>query len=760
MEFKIITAILQEEFGLKEVTVKPLYGYDNKNYLVRSSQGKCIFKTYSNYKGLLEVLEAETQLLLHLQSKGIQEVPQPIPFVDGSFLKVLTIGEQSNPCRLLTFVEGTFMGDAPLNSDVICALGYYAGQLDRALLDFDHVALRARIWEWDLQSVQLNKKYLTAIASPKKRNLVSYFFQQYEYQVLPLLPQLRKATIHNDLNEWNILVQGNNVLGVIDFGDCTHSQLINEVAIMATYVFYASEEPLQWAEPLLGSYHSVLPLEEKEISVLYYLIAMRLCTSVCNSAHAAAIDPNNTYASVSEEKAWTLLYKWLEIGAVKAENSFRKAVGLSKKGTSSMAQALADRKKHLSAILSISYKKPILMQRAAFQYMFDHQGNSYLDAYNNIPHVGHQHPMVVEAGQRQMGKLNTNTRYLYDLLPAYVERLLAKFPKSLNKVFLVNSGSAASDLTIRLAKAHTGFQDLLVMEHGYHGNTQIGINISDYKFNHPKGQGQSCHIHKTILPDTYRGQYHKNDGTAGKAYAHEAIRNLKSLSQPLAAFISEPIVGCGGQVPLAKGYLGPLYSAIREQGGVCISDEVQTGFGRLGDVFWGFEQQDVVPDIVVLGKPMGNGHPIGAVVTTAEVAASFEKGVEFFSSFGGNPVSCAIGMAVLEVMEQEKLQENALEVGNHYMKLLKELGKEHSCIGDVRGSGLFIGMDMVREGSKEAHTSLAQHLKNALREQYILVSTDGPHDNVIKSKPPLCFTKANAEKVVDRIRGILKGYKA
>ena len=400
------------------------------------------------------------------------------------------------------------------------------------------------------------------------------------------------------------------------------------------------------------------------------------------------------------------------------------------------------------------------MQRAAFQYMFDHQGNSFLDAYNNIPHVGHQHPMVVEAGQHQMGKLNTNTRYLYDLLPAYAERLLTKFPKSLNKVFLVNSGSAASDLAIRLAKAHTGFQDLLVMEHGYHGNTQIGINISDYKFNHPKGQGQSSHIHKTILPDTYRGQYHKNDGTAGKAYANEAIQNIKSLSQPLAAFISEPIVGCGGQVPLAKGYLKPLYNTIRGQGGVCISDEVQTGFGRLGDVFWGFEQQDVVPDIVVLGKPMGNGHPVGAVVTTAEIAASFEKGVEFFSSFGGNPVSCAIGMAVLEVMEEEKLQENALEVGNHYMKLLKELGKEHPCIGDVRGSGLFIGIDMVREGSKEAHTALAQHVKNALREQYTLVSTDGPHDNVIKSKPPLCFTKANAERVVDQIRGILKGYKA
>ena len=224
----------------------------------------------------------------------------------------------------------------------------------------------------------------------------------------------------------------------------------------------------------------------------------------------------------------------------------------------------------------------------------------------------------------------------------------------------------------------------------------------------------------------------------------------------MAAFIAEPIVGCGGQVPLAKGYLKEIYSAIRKQGGVCISDEVQTGFGRLGDVFWGYEMYDVVPDIVILGKPMGNGHPIGAVVTTDEIAEAFNNGMEFFSSFGGNPVSCAIGQSVLDVIEEEQLQQNAKEVGGYYLSQLWELQQKHKFIGDVRGLGLFIGFELVKDRlTLEPDTKLAQKIKNELRDKFILVSTDGPYDNVIKSKPPLCFSKENVDEVTEAINSIL-----
>ena len=238
----------------------------------------------------------------------------------------------------------------------------------------------------------------------------------------------------------------------------------------------------------------------------------------------------------------------------------------------------------------------------------------------------------------------------------------------------------------------------------------------------------------------------------------DAIKIIENSAKPIAAFITEPVVGCGGQVPLAKGYLKHMYLAIRKQGGICISDEVQTGFGRLGNVFWGFEAQEVVPDIVIVGKPMANGHPTGAVVCTTAIADSFSKGVEFFSSFGGNPVSCAIANAVLEEIETGQLQQNAKDVGAYYLSLFKALQKKYNCIGDVRGSGLFIGVEIVKDNSIQQDYQLAKHIKNELRNKHILVSTDGPFDSVIKTKPPLCFTKENAKTVVDAIDIVLEEY--
>ena len=455
---------------------------------------------------------------------------------------------------------------------------------------------------------------------------------------------------------------------------------------------------------------------------------------------------------MSELAAWTLLHRWLEINPNHAGKVFHESIGVPVQPSEPVEQKVALRNKFISPVVSLSYSKPIYMERAAFQYMYDGYGNTFLDAYNNIPHVGHMHPRVVEAGQRQMAKLNTNTRYVYDLLQKYSEKLLSKFPSKLNKVFFVNSGSAASDLAIRLARHHTQCDNIMVMEHGYHGHTMTGIEISDYKFSNKKGPGQKPWILKAPIPDTYWGKYHDED--AGRKYALEAADLLGRFGEKVAAFIAEPIVGCGGQVPLAPGYLKNLYPEIRAQGGVCISDEVQTGFGRLGSHFCGFETHEVVPDIVILGKPMGNGHPLGAVVTTEEIAGSFEKGVEFFSSFGGNPVSCAIGLAVLEVMEEEQLQLHALQTGKYFTKLMNKLQRDFSCIGDVRGSGLFLGFEIIDEAGNQ-NTVLASHIKNELRNRHILISTDGPFDNVLKSKPPLCFNEANAEWVVENIADIL-----
>jgi ethanolamine-phosphate phospho-lyase len=746
--------LLKEEFGIDALNIKKLGGYDNANYHIQTSSNNYIFKTYPYAQELFDLIETETKALLFLNQDKKQTFPIPISFISGDFTKVLELDGKTTICRMLSFINGNFIGDIDPTKKTYASLGSFLARLDLKLQGFNSYILKARKWEWDLQYLYLNKKYISDILNAHDRNVVRYFFQQFEEIVVPVLPELRKQTTYNDANEWNVLVNNENVSGLIDFGDMAHTPLINELAIAITYACYDKENPLEWAIPIIKSYNKTLPLEEKELKILYYLIAGRLCTSVCNSAHSKKTNPDNTYATGSEKFAWSTLYKLLATSPIGAENMFRKAAGMSIPRTTPETEEIKRRHKHISPILSLSYSRPIFMVRAAFQYMYDGYGNAILDAYNNIPHVGHSHPKVVEAGQQQMAQLNTNTRYLYDLLPRYSEKLLSKFPKSLNKVYFVNSGSAASDLALRMVHSHTKRKKLMVMEHGYHGNTQMGIDVSDYKFNNAKGAGKKEHILKTPIPDTYNGKYKEKN--AGSLYAKEAIEQISNSVEPIAAFISEPIVGCGGQVPLADGYLKEVYPAIRERGGVCISDEVQTGFGRLGDHFWGYEAQEVIPDIVILGKPMANGHPMGAVVTTDEIASSFNEGVEFFSSFGGNPVSCAIALSVLEVIEEEKLQKNAKEVGDHYKSLLLALKKEHKCIGDVRGSGLFLGIEIIDEKTQKTNRKLAHRIKNELRNKNILISTDGPHDSVLKTKPPLCFTKENAETVVSAIDSILK----
>ncbi len=747
---------LKREFNFQNPQIKLLAGYFNLNYLVSDQDEKFILKTYPFDAEYSDILEAENEVLLQLSAHLSSGIPTPIPFKKDQYLLSKDLEGKPTLFRMLSYLGGDFLGSIPASIATYDSLGSFLAELDLGLKECKNYVLRSRQLNWDIQYLQLNKPLISSIESASDRSLVSYFFLQFEEHVVPLIPQLRKQLIHGDANEWNILTEEGQVTGIIDFGDCTYSPLINEVAIALTYIIYDKEKPLDWVADFLKAYHQKIQLEAQELEILYYLIAARLCISVCQSAQARKVDPENSYATISEKAAWATLRKWIAISPLGASNTFKKLVNLPVSDFIPIQTQLERRYQSISPILSVSYKQPIAITNAAFQYMYDDRGNAILDAYNNIPHVGHSHPKVVAAGQRQLAKLNTNTRYLYDSLAEYAEKLLAKFPPSLSKVYFVNSGSAASDLAMRIATAHTKSQNYMVMEHGYHGNTQISIDISDYKFSNKKGIGQKPNILKAAIPDTYLGKYKNDDGSAGAAYAKDAITQMKEFGGKIGAFIAEPIIGCGGQVPLAKGYLQTLYPGARAQGCICISDEVQTGFGRVGTHFWGYEAQGVIPDMVVLGKPMGNGHPMGAIVCTEEIAESFSQGVEFFSSFGGNPVSCEIGIAVLDVIAEEDLQENARIVGDYYLELFREVQKNHACIGDVRGSGLFLGVELVKAGTTEPDTALASRIKNELRNRNILISTDGPHDNVLKTKPPLCFSKENAADVVYQIGDILK----
>lgn len=421
---------------------------------------------------------------------------------------------------------------------------------------------------------------------------------------------------------------------------------------------------------------------------------------------------------------------------------------------------LAARRTRLGGNLSIGYRDPLKIARGWMQWLYDGEGRRYLDAYNNVPHVGHCHPRVVHAGQAQMGVLNTNTRYLSDLLNEYAERLAATLPAPLRVCWFVNSASEANELALRLARACTGRRDTIVLEAAYHGNTTGLIDISPYKHAGPGGSGAPDWVHVAPLPDTYRGAFRRSDPDAGPRYARavgDIVDRLAGAGRGLAAFIAETCPSVGGQLVFPPGYLREVYRRVRAAGGVCIADEVQTGLGRMGTSFWAFEDQGVVPDIVVAGKPLGNGHPIGAVVTTPEIAAAFDNGMEYFSTFGGNNVSCAIGLAVLDVLRDEGLQAHALRVGDRMLAGLRELGARHPLFGDVRGSGLFLGVELVRDrATLEPAGAEASWVANRMREHGILLGTDGPWHNVVKIRPPMPFDEADADRLVETLDRVLR----
>lgn len=425
----------------------------------------------------------------------------------------------------------------------------------------------------------------------------------------------------------------------------------------------------------------------------------------------------------------------------------------------SKEEILCLRRLHLGRNLSIAYRKPLKIVRGFKQYLYDENGQAYLDAVNNVAHVGHCHPRVVRAGRIQMAILNTNTRYLHDYLVEYALRLAEKLPEPLRIFYFVSSGSEANDLALRLAWTHTRRRDIIVVDGAYHGNLSSLIDISPYKFDGPGGQGPPPHVHKVPTPDVYRGPYRSKNFQAGHLYAlavQETVERLEEEGRGVAAFICESLMGCAGQIVYPDGYLAEAFAYVRQAGGVCIADEVQVGFGRVGSHFWGFETQGVCPDIVTMGKPIGNGHPLAAVVTSPEIAASFDTGMEYFNTFGGNPVSCAIGMAVLDVIREERLQENALEVGTYLKSRLVELKGKAPLIGDVRGLGLFLGVELVLDPLSLAPAAAeAAYVMERMREKGVLISLDGPWRNVLKIKPPLVFTRENADFLVESLAEIL-----
>lgn len=422
---------------------------------------------------------------------------------------------------------------------------------------------------------------------------------------------------------------------------------------------------------------------------------------------------------------------------------------------------LARRRVRLGPSLSLSYREPLTIVRGEGAYLYDAGGHAYLDLVNNVAHVGHAHPKVVEAAARQKAILETNTRYLHPAILDYADRLAATLPAGLEVIHLVNSGSEANELALRMARAATGRRDVVVLEGGYHGNTSGLVDVSPYKFDGPGGTGRPPATHVAPLPDSYRGRHRNGEPAIASAYAADLGDVLAAAAadgHPAGAFLLESAPGSAGQVIPPAGYLAAAYARARDAGAVVIADEVQVGLGRVGSHWWGFEVDGAVPDIVTMGKPLGNGHPLGAVATTRAIADAFANGMEYFNTFGGNPVSAAIGLAVLDVMEAEGLRERAAESGARFVAGLRELATRHEAIGEVRGLGLFIGVVLVSDRiSRGPATTLADALVEGAKDRGVLLSTDGPHHDVLKIKPPLVIGEADIDRAIEVLDEVLAG---
>lgn len=993
---QLASRIAAERYGL-EATASVLPGEYDDNFRLTVASGESFVLKIMHPAREPDLLDLQVRALQHL---GARAPSLQLPRIHLSLAgkAVETLRDENGETRhvwMLTYIAGQPLAQStPRTPELLDSLGQFLGRMDQALADFSHPSARREL-KWDSSRAGWIREYLHHVPEPRRR-LVERFMALYESQVLPVLPSLPHGVIHGDANDYNVLTyapraQAPQVVSVIDFGDMHQGATVCELAIAAAYALLDQDDPLAVATQMASGYHRVRPLTEREIEVLFALIATRLCVSVVNSAHRRTLAPDDPYVTITERPAWAALEKLATIPPRLAHYALRGACGLppvpqerhimqwletnsgslapvvpgldkahvfdlsvgslwtgadpqaletrnlgtrifrelhdagasvgigrydearmiyaasrfadstnptherrtvhlgidlfARAGTAVNAplagrihafannaadqdygpvivlrhetanavpfftlyghlslesldglslgqpvasgqrlgtigdetvnggwpahlhlqlitdlleldtefpgvayaskrelwrslspnpsviaqipasrlpaeqatgeETLAARRDRLGGNLSISYRKPLKMVRGWKQYLYDEDARAYLDAYNNVPLVGHSHPRVVRAAQEQLGLLNTNTRYLHDNIVRYAERLTALMPDPLRVCYFLNSASEANELALRLARTHTRRHDIIVLEHAYHGHTNALIDISPYKFNGPGGMGRKPWVHVAAIADDYRGAYKRGDPDAGRKYAAHVAELIASGASP-AAFIAETLPSVGGQIVFPPDYLAQVYQLVRAAGGVCIADEVQVGFGRLGKPFWGFESQHVVPDIVVLGKPIGNAFPLAALVTTREIAASFDNGMEFFSTFGGNPVACAAGLAVLDVLRDERLPENAERVGGYLRGRLEDLMRRYRLIGDVRGMGLFLGVELVRDRASLAPADEeASLVVNRMREQGILTGTDGPHHNVIKIRPPLCFSKRDADHFASTLDGIL-----
>lgn len=703
---------------------------------------------------------SEDPAIIDMQLKALGHIARvdpdlPVPEVhlskNGKMIEeVVAPDGRKHPVRVVSYLSGIYPKNEHIGEDLYRQMGIFLARTVNALRGFFHPAANYELL-WDLKHAANLRKYLKYVADPEHHRLASYFLDRFERNVLPLIPKLRAQIVHNDLVPDNILVSKtdpNQIVGIIDFGDLTHTLLVMDLATAIAATLRDTRDPLGVAAQIVDSYNELIPLEKEEIGVLYDLIGTRLTMlNLIASWRVTILPENHDYIMGGVDSTWRALKLWGEQDPLAATKRFFRICGMwehqgSEAGADESLESLLSRREGLLGPFAyLFYNQPLHIVKGEGVWLYDVDNNRYLDAYNNVPQVGHCHPHVVNRIAEQARLLNTSTRYLHTYVLELAERITAKLPEPLRVCTFVCTGSEANELAWTMAQLATGNTGALITKYAYHGSTYATGNLSAE--NIPEGK-LSKYI-GTFDPPTSNHTWITPD-----AGIREAIGTLNEEGHQPAMCILDTSFVSDGIFTSPEGYLETIFAETRSAGGLCVADEVQGGFGRFGGKFWAFEYADVIPDIVTMGKPMGNGHPIAAVVTSPEIAEFLAQDRGYFNTFGGNPVSCAAGLAVLDVIEKEGLQENALIVGEYLVEKLNELKKKYPALGQIHGSGLLLGIDVISPDGRPDGDK-ADRIMNHMRQKRVLIGTTGQKKNVLKIRPPLVFEKAHADILLDAL---------
>jgi 4-aminobutyrate aminotransferase-like enzyme/Ser/Thr protein kinase RdoA (MazF antagonist) len=658
--------------------------------------------------------------------------------------------------RLLSWLPGVPISQGkPLTIGTLRNVAAFQARLARGLRGLFHPHARHFV-AWDIQRALLLDPGVQAWVADDAKALCADFQARAVRDLLPRLPALRGQVVHSDGHADNLLRAGpdsDEVVGVIDFGDMVHAPLVQDLAVTLASFARHGEMSLENAVAQVEAWNAVLPLMDEELEVLHDLTLLRLATALALydfRIHAT----EKPAAWLTEERPDIVhaLTRFLALDRDEVHERYRAACGRVGRAPKDIdVDELRERRSRaLGPSYRLFYDRPVHLVRGEGTWLYDAEGRRYLDCYNNVASVGHCHPHVVAALSRQAATLNTHTRYLHDNVVRYAERLTATMPEPLRVCYFVCTGTEAIDLAIRIARVVSKNEGVIVSDDSYHGNSNVVGTASTCMY--PKSE-QPAWLATVPPPNGYRGEYRYGTPDLGRKYAAHidtAIAKLRERKQGAAAWVCDIIFDSNGTILSPPGYLEYTSGAIRAAGGLFIADEVQSGFYRTGDEMWAFNYSDVVPDIVALGKPIGDGHPIGAVITTPAIAAKFAAKFSYFNTFGGNPVSAAVGMAVLDVLEREGIQENVIAAGQVLEPGLARLAAKYPLVADVRGKGLFWGLEIVRDHATRAPAvEEADRIMNLLREDGFLLGRTGAFDNVIKVRPPLVFTPDNARMLLD-----------